>query len=123
MDRLDGSDSNCAGQRGARSLGLRLGRGLLAVAIIGGLGFTLIAHGRRDGGDPDLLVAPVEVPAGAHLVEMRYRPRSVAVGLGVSALGLITLVTLAVPRARRRSDVAAATGGELPSPAPELRSR
>jgi hypothetical protein len=71
----------------------------------------------------NILFRAVEVPAGAHVVEMRYRPRSVGVGFGVSALGLITLVTLAVPRARRRSDVAAATGGGLPSPAPELRSR
>lgn len=71
----------------------------------------------------NILFRAVEVPAGAHLVEMRYRPRSVVVGLGVSALALLTLVALAAPRVPRRSDVAAAADAGLRSPAPEGRSR
>jgi hypothetical protein len=37
----------------------------------------------------------VEVPAGRHVVEMRYRPRSVSFGLALSGLGLIAVAVLA----------------------------
>lgn len=44
----------------------------------------------------------VAVPAGRHVVEMVYRPRTALVGLGLSALTLVTAVTfLGWPRARR----------------------
>ena len=45
----------------------------------------------------------VEVPAGESTVEMRYRPRSVLVGAGISALTALVVLTLLVRRPRGHS--------------------
>jgi hypothetical protein len=65
-----------------------------------------------DGRPAEVLTANVAfrgiaVPAGRHAVEMRYRPVSVALGLSLSAAGLVALTALA--RARRRVSPAAAS--------------
>ena len=49
----------------------------------------------------------VAAPAGRHVVEMRYRPRPVALGLALSGLGLVTLLAGAL--AFRRFTPAAST--------------
>lgn len=44
----------------------------------------------------------VSVPAGRHRVEMRYRPRSIVVGLGISALAILSAAAIrAMPLVRR----------------------
>jgi len=48
----------------------------------------------------DVLFRAIEVGAGRHEVDMRYRPRSVVLGLGVSVLG----AALTAAWARRRGD-------------------
>ncbi len=62
---------------------------------------------RVDGRDAEVMRAnvafrAVAVPAGRHVVEMRYRPRSVALGLSLSAAGLLALTALAFVSRRRR---------------------
>jgi len=55
----------------------------------------------------------VAVPAGRHAIEMRYRPSSVAVGLALSAAGL---VLVAVAARRRRLTPAGASTSSAGSP-------
>jgi len=52
-----------------------------------------------------LALLAVEVPAGEHRLELRYRPLSFRVGLGLSAAGLVGLLALALasPPGRRRA--------------------
>jgi hypothetical protein len=52
-----------------------------------------------------LALLAVDVPAGEHRLELRYRPFSFRVGLGVSAAGLVGLLALALagPPGRRRA--------------------
>jgi hypothetical protein len=56
----------------------------------------------------DVLFRAVEVPAGRHEVELFYRPQGAALGLVISATGLLVLVLLG---SRRRRPVAAPAGG------------
>jgi hypothetical protein len=58
----------------------------------------------------DALVRAVMWPAGRHVLEMRYDPPEVAVGLAVTVAGAVGVILLAVPRLRRRPPVP-----ELPS--------
>jgi len=52
-----------------------------------------------------LALLAVDVPAGEHRLELRYRPLSFRVGLGLSAAGLVGLLALALagPPGRRRA--------------------
>ncbi len=62
----------------------------------------------------DVLFQSVVVPAGHHVVTLRYQPFSVTVGLAASAAGIIGLVALfAVPwaLARRRTSTGVPTSG------------
>jgi uncharacterized membrane protein YfhO len=54
-----------------------------------------------------LLFQSVAVPAGSHQVALRYRPRSVDIGLALSALGIVGLGAMlllpwSIPQLRRR---------------------
>jgi Bacterial membrane protein YfhO len=54
----------------------------------------------------DYAFAAVPLPAGEHLVERRYRPRALAIGVAVSTLAAVILAALALtpgaePRCRR----------------------
>jgi hypothetical protein len=51
----------------------------------------------------------VAVPAGRHVIEMRYRPRAVTAGLTLSVSGLAALVVGASLLARRRLTPASST--------------
>jgi uncharacterized membrane protein YfhO len=51
----------------------------------------------------------VAAPAGRHVVEMRYRPWPVALGLALSGLGLVALLGGALALARRGLTPAAST--------------
>jgi hypothetical protein len=48
----------------------------------------------------------VAVPAGRHVIEYRYRPRSVTVGLAISGATLLAALTVAVVEMRRRARAA-----------------
>ena len=50
----------------------------------------------------DVALRAVAVPAGRHVVEYLYRPRSITVGLAVSGLALLAAVALAAAEAPRR---------------------
>ena len=45
----------------------------------------------------------VAAPAGAHRIEMIYRPRPLVVGLAISAVGWLAVLACAVARARNAS--------------------
>jgi hypothetical protein len=71
-------------------------------------------HARVDGRATDLLRAngafrAVAVPAGRHVVEMRYRPWSVPVGLGATLAGLLVLAVGSARLVRRRLTPASST--------------
>jgi hypothetical protein len=73
-----------------------------------------------DGRPASVLVAnvafrAVPVPAGRHVIEMRYRPPSVAVGLAIGLAGLVALAALGRPA--RLSPAAASTSSAGSPPA------
>jgi hypothetical protein len=66
-------------------------------------------HATLDGSPAPVLRAnlafrAVSVPAGRHRVEMRYLPRSVEIGLGLSALSVVLGLALLARAPRERSE-------------------
>jgi len=52
--------------------------------------------------EADYLLMAAQVPAGEHEVEFRYEPASFKLGLGLSVLGVLGMIAIAVPLRRRR---------------------
>jgi hypothetical protein len=52
--------------------------------------------------EADYLLMAAQVPAGTHEVEFRYEPESFKLGLGLSVLGVLGMIAIAVPLPRRR---------------------
>ena len=63
---------------------------------------TIDGHLRAEILRANKLVRAVVVPAGKHVVEFKYRPTRVAVGVGLSLLGLLTTAGWSVVEALRR---------------------